>query len=161
MEQVLHPEKYLTRERPDEVALPVFAAVERDGYRALPEDTLGELELAVYLGQRASSGVDEAAAAGWSGDRLRVYRHDTARPAVVWWTVWDDEAEAREAEAAARRVSPPGPEHRVERAGRAVGILRWLPPALHAEPRTAFQDFAAGLPEGPPHGDTPGPVAPP
>jgi hypothetical protein len=106
--------------------------------------------------------VDEPAAAGWSGDRLRVYRHDQARPAVVWWTVWDDETEAREAEAAARRVAPRGPEHRVERAGRAVLILRWVPVALQSEPRAAFHAFAAGLPPEPPRGNTlSGPVAPP
>ncbi len=161
-EQVIHPEKYASRELPDAVALPAFRALDRAGYATLPEDTLGELELSVYLGQRAPRGVDERAASGWSGDRLRVYRHDAARPAVVWWTVWDDEAEAREAEAAARRVSPTGTEHRVERVGRAVQILRWLPPALQAEPLAAFRAFAAGLPPSPPQGEaSPGPIAPP
>ncbi len=161
-EQVLHPEKYVARELPDPVALPTFAGLERAGYATLPEDTLGELELGVYLGQRAPSGVDELAAAGWSGDRLRVYRHAASRSAVVWWTVWDDEAEAREAEAAAKRVSPRGAEHRVDRVGRAVQVLRWVPAALQAEPLAAFRAFAGGLPASPPQGDAPpGPIAPP
>lgn len=152
-EQVLHPEKYVTRELPDHVALPAFATLERAGYEELSEDTLGELELGVYLGQRAPSGVDELAAAGWSGDRLRAYRHRGSRAAIVWWTVWDDEGEARQAEAAARRVAHQGAEHHVDRIGRAVQIVRWVPARLQAEPLRAFRAFAAGLPATPPRGE--------
>lgn len=140
-EQVLHPQKFLRLEPGEPVRIPKFAQLERAGFESLGEDTLGELELSVYFGQLMASGVDEQAAAGWAGDRLRVYEGG-GHAAVVWFTTWDSERDALEAEEAARRVSPGKPTDRVERAGRTVLMIRDLPPALHDPIRRAFRSFA-------------------
>ncbi|RLB55655.1 MAG: hypothetical protein DRJ42_05590 [Deltaproteobacteria bacterium] len=160
-EQILHPERYLRGELPDEVTLPAFSHLEDAGLAPIEEDTLGELEMKVYLGQLEETGVLPAAADGWSGDRLRVYRQvddgngDAGAAACIWFTAWDDVAEAREAEAAAKRIVEAAPRaeqrrHRVERIGRGMLIVRHLDQSLHSPIREAFRAFAHGLPGSPP-----------
>lgn len=147
-EQVLHPEKYLAGEAPEEVRLPELPELAAAGLEPMEDDTLGELEMGVYLAQhRPKVDSDEAAAAGWAGDRLRVYQKGTDSGAVVWFTLWDDETEAEEALEAARNVRDAVPPeqralHRVERRGRAVLIVRGVPKELHPPVRKAFRAFA-------------------
>lgn len=150
-EQVLHPEKYAAGELPDAVALPAARALESLGYVNLLEDTLGELELSIYLAQGTSTDQDTSAAAGWSGDRLAIYSRADAPTAAVWWTAWDSEAEAQEAELAAQRAGAEAEGSLVLRSGRAVMILRQVPTSATAELTWRFQEFARALPAAPPH----------
>ncbi len=155
-EQVLHPERYAMGERPDDVVIPELPELAAAGLVPHEEDTLGELELGIWfgLGDPATER-DESAAEGWGGDRLRVYRAAGGETSVVWFTSWDDEGEAREAEAAARAVtqslapSARAPAH-VERRGRAVLVILDLEAALKEPVRAAFDAFAAALPAAPP-----------
>jgi hypothetical protein len=131
-EQILHPEKwYGDRDDPVEIALP---EIER-GVAGPLEGTerasgeLGELGIRILLaGATGDGSIAEAAAAGWGGDRFAVSStrtaHGTARR-LLWLTVWDTEADAREFVAAARRlgrgfrIAPLGPQ-----APRRVAVLR-------------------------------------
>ncbi len=156
-EQILHPERFLRGELPDAVRVPDIDELSEAGLTLHDEDVLGELEMSIYLGQLRSGGVDAPAAEGWSGDHLRVYREPAGSHAVVWFTAWDDEAEAAEAEAAARAIadSVEGDarrRHRVERQGRALLIVRDLTPSLHRPVRRAFSALARSLPPAPPRG---------
>lgn len=149
-EQVLHPRRYLQGEEPDPIALPAFPALEEAGLEPVEEDTLGELEVAVFLGRGTESGVDAAAADGWGGDRLRVYRWADGRSELgvaVWFLTFDDEAEAREAEAAARRTL--GADE-LRREGRALLVTLRLPQALRPPVDAAFVAFEEDLPPTPP-----------
>jgi len=148
-EQVLHPEKYFARERAEAIDVPDNRQLRSAGFDRIEEDTLGELELSVYLGQLRKSGTDERAAEGWAGDRLVVYRRGD-RSAVVWWTTWDTEDDADEAYRAARSVSPRSSMARVERKGRAVLIIRGLPGKLHRAVRSDFTAFARKIKGEPP-----------
>ncbi len=148
-EQVLHPDKYFAREPGEAIGIPKNEALVAAGFDRIEEDTLGELELSVYLGQGRASGTDERAAAGWAGDRLVVYRRNE-KTAVIWWTSWDSELDAREAFAAARLVSPKDSNARVERKGRFVLIVRGLPHRLHRTARSDFNSFARSLKGRPP-----------
>ena len=69
-------------------------ALEKAGFQRIAEDTLGELELAVYFGQGLPGGTDPASATGWAGDDLAIYARgdDTV---AIWWTTWDS-AEGRD-----------------------------------------------------------------
>jgi hypothetical protein len=91
MEQVLHPEKYLSREEPRATGIPYSAA----GGRLLSEGVLGEMLAGTLIDQEAPS----AATEGWGGDLFRVW--DVAgRTLLVWRSVWDgprDMAEYRDA----------------------------------------------------------------
>jgi hypothetical protein len=148
-EQVLHPDKYFAREPGEAIAIPKNEALVAAGFNRIEEDTLGELELSVYLGQGLASGTHEPAAAGWAGDHLVVYRRNQ-KTAVIWWTSWDSELDAREAFAAARSVSPKDSNARVERKGRFVLIVRGLPHRLHRAARSDFNSFARSLKGRPP-----------
>ena len=143
-EQVLHPEKYFAREPGEQIEIPDNGAVLAAGFKRVEGDTLGELELAVYLGQGRPSGTDDEAAAGWAGDRLAVYSRGS-EVAVIWWTTWDDDAEAAQAYRAARSVSPKTSKARVERKGRSVLIVRGLPAKLHRSVRGDFTSFARDI----------------
>ena len=140
-EQVLHPEKYFAREPGEQIEIPDNREVLAAGFKRIEEDTLGELELSVYLGQGRASGTDEEAAAGWAGDLLVVYTRDDD-DAAIWWTTWDTDADAEEAFRAARSVSPKDSTARVERKGRSVLIVRGLPAKLHRSVRGDFTSFA-------------------
>lgn len=144
-EQILHPERYLAGEAPVSVTLPELPELTAAGLVAHEEETLGELEMSIFFAQgrpRGSAERDERAAEGWGGDRLRVYRDPAGQTSVVWFTVWDDEGEAREAEVAARAVAGE-PAQQVTRAGRALLIVRDLPASLRAPVDLAFRAFAA------------------
>jgi hypothetical protein len=148
-EQVLHPDKYFAREPGEAITIPKNEALVAAGFDRIDEDTLGELELSVYLGQGRASGTHEEAAAGWAGDHLVVYRRDE-KSAVIWWTSWDSELDAQEAFTAARSVSPKDSNARVERRGRFVLIVRGLPHRLHRTARSDFNSFARSLKGRPP-----------
>ncbi len=140
-EQVLHPEKFFAREEGEDIEIPDDREVLAAGFKRIEEDTLGELELSVYLGQGRPSDTNDVAAAGWAGDRLVVYTRDDDI-AVIWWTTWDTESDAEEAFRAAQSVSPTDSGARVERHGRAVLIVRGLPAKLQRAVRRDFASFA-------------------
>jgi len=140
-EQILHPEKFFDGEQGEWIEIPENKDVLADGFQRIEEDTLGELELGVYLGQTRASGTDEAAAAGWAGDRLAIYVRG-AESAAIWWTTWDTETDAEEAFRAAQSVSLRDSSVRVERNGRALLIVRGLPSKLQRTVRRDFASFA-------------------
>jgi hypothetical protein len=143
-EQVLHPDKYFAREPGEAIAVQDNSELLAAGFTRVAEDTLGELELAVYLGQQSPSGTAYEAAEGWAGDHLVIYRRGEDA-AVVWWTTWDNDRDADEAFRAARAVSPSVSTATVERKGRSVLIVRGLPPKLHRPVRSDFSSFARAI----------------
>lgn len=150
-EQILHPERWLEHEMPESIELAEWDELLAAGYRLHDEDTLGELELSIYFAQSTGEDRDEAAGEGWGGDRLRVYSTGDGQTAAIWFTTWDDEQDAIEAEVAASRVRDLAPEsvrarHRVQRQGRAVLIIRDLDPTLQAPVQASFESFACSLP---------------
>ena len=111
-EQVLHSEKYLTREAPLEVTLPsAVPDVLGAGWAMVGQDTLGELILRIWL---TDGGVlstpARTATAGWGGDRLALYRGPGGKTAVLLRTEWDTALDAQEfmfqAQTAAAKLMP-------------------------------------------------------
>lgn len=108
-EQILHPAKYLQRDRPATVELPEVGAALGEDWRVVNEETLGELQSAILLanlqpgeGMSAVTGaivLPEAArnaAAGWDGDRYALWEDPTThREVLVWRSVWDTPDDAR------------------------------------------------------------------
>ncbi|MGB5809502.1 MAG: hypothetical protein WBG86_03165 [Polyangiales bacterium] len=148
-EQILHPDKYFEGEPAEAFEVAPISVLDAAGFERIAEDTLGELELAVYLGQGQAGDVDEAAAAGWAGDHLALYTRGD-RAAVVWWTTWDTEEDAIVAERAAARVSPENNGSWVLRDGRALLIVRGLPPRHRTPVRRSFERFARDINGTPP-----------
>ncbi|MDH5674182.1 MAG: hypothetical protein OEZ06_18650 [Myxococcales bacterium] len=150
-EQILHPERYLAGEHPEEPRLPDAATLLGEDFELLHEDTLGELEIRVYfaIGGRSRA---RAAANGWGGDRLYAYKGPQERTAIAWLTSWDSEADADQAEAAARRIAAGDPQQRVLRQGRALLLLRQVPPALQERVARTFRELSAPQWQKPPTG---------
>jgi hypothetical protein len=149
MEQVLHPEKFFAREPGEQIEVPDNEAIVAAGFERAQEDTLGELELSVYLGQGRPSGTNDRAAEGWAGDRLVVYTRGR-QSAVVWWTTWDTEDDAKEAYEAARDISRRSAQMRVERKDRSVLILQRIPAKLERSVKGDFLEFARRIKDLPP-----------
>ena len=102
-EQILHPERYLTRDAPTEITLfpstgggPATTPLPAGGRRVAYENTLGEFETRLLLYERLR---DQAAAMrgarGWDGDRYALL-DVTGGEALVWLTVWDSAVDAAE-----------------------------------------------------------------
>lgn len=110
------------------------------GFRLLKRDTLGELELGVFLGlgQTAKGATSATAAMGWDGDWVEVYQNDeTGQLGAAWLTQWDTPRDAREAHEAAlavQRQTPPTTRANasVTRRGRRVLVLRGFAAEAHS-----------------------------
>lgn len=92
-EQVLHPGKFFSRERPRVVA-PAVGAL--PGARLLSEGVLGEMLLRTLV-----EDAGEAATEGWGGDGWRLWDVG-GRTALAWRSEWDVSADAGEFHAALR-----------------------------------------------------------
>jgi len=68
-EQIMHPEKYLERDSPQEVSMPDLAPALGEEWSQLDSDTLGELYVGIYLDTYIADVAADTAAAGWDGDR--------------------------------------------------------------------------------------------
>jgi len=94
-QEVLHPERYLSRRPPLEPAIPNLVPVLGKDWTLAHRDTIGEfltgLHLAAYLDD------DEAArraADGWAGDTFTLWKDPRGQEVIVWRLAWDrwDEA---------------------------------------------------------------------
>ncbi len=129
-EQILHPEKWASREPPIEVKLPAdLPAKLGAGWSFGLQDTFGEHQLGVWITAEApSAGLpapSPASVAGWGGDRVALLDGPDGKWAVVFRTEWDTDADAAEFEtaAAARVATATGPGRVLPGEG---GRVRWI-----------------------------------
>jgi hypothetical protein len=131
-EQILHPEKYDAREGPRSVDLS-YAPREA---RVINEGVMGEVLVKTFLGDAAS---DEAAA-GWGGDRFRVW-DVSGRTLLVWRSVWDSPADAGEFLSAAQ--SRLGSAHAAEGGRRGFRVFAAPPWRFAVAERSGGIDFVS------------------
>ena len=129
-EQILHPEKWASREQPIDVKLPADLATKLGaGWSIGLQDTFGEHQLGVWIsGAVPTGGLPEpppAAVVGWGGDRMALLDGPAGSLAVVFRTEWDTEADAAEFEAgvAPRVAAAAGPGQLLPGEG---GRVRWI-----------------------------------
>ncbi len=123
-EQVLHPEKYAGHEPPIAVALPSDVAARLGtGWSVGTEDTLGELQLRVWLGEAVTVAAATTAAAGWGGDRVALYEGPDGAWAIALRTAWDSEADLEQFRAQAERVVAQLGTARVAASGSGLDVL--------------------------------------
>jgi len=99
-EQVLHPDRYLAGDAPQTVSLPPLDGVLGPGWELLWERTLGEFTLREHLRSGLSRATADGAAAGWGGDRYRLYIDAEGRIVLALRLAWDTPADAAEFAAA-------------------------------------------------------------
>ena len=129
-EQILHPEKWASREPPLDVKLPVDLASKLGaGWSVGLQDTFGEHQLGVWIsGAVPTGGLPEpppAAVVGWGGDRMELLDGPGGQWAVVFRTEWDSESDAAEFETgiAPRLAAAAGPGQVLPGEG---GRVRWI-----------------------------------
>ena len=107
-EQIIHPEKYASREEPVEVNVPDVSSSLGEGWAEVDRDTFGELFLRAYLESWIDAQDASVAAEGWGGDSFALYegpggelalgaltRWDTAEDAVEFFDAFRDVTQAR------------------------------------------------------------------
>jgi hypothetical protein len=103
-EQVIHPEKYYDqRDNPVDVPLFFLDKVPLGDWKKIYEDVLGEFTIRQMLEPIQSKDEMARAAAGWGGDRLRVFQ---AGKELAWihLSVWDSDRDAVEFAGAMSKV---------------------------------------------------------
>jgi hypothetical protein len=76
------------------------------------ENTLGKLETGIFLEPVADLANGADAASGWDGDRYLLLRSPEGGSALLWYSVWDDEASADAFAVNARSAIESGPATR-------------------------------------------------
>ena len=103
-EQILHPERYLSEDVPEQTALQALEPVLLDGWFKVDEDTLGEFALREYLAQTLTREEAEAAASGWGGGNYALYADEQSDFTILLLTMsWDTLADQQEFEDAYRK----------------------------------------------------------
>ena len=90
-EQVMAPEARFLAERdaPTEIELGDAGG----GWSVVYSNGLGQLEVSILMTEHL--GIEQAdAARGWDGDRYALLRGPDGQEALVWYSVWDDDASA-------------------------------------------------------------------
>ena len=95
-EQVMHPQKYFERrDPPTEVTLDFLGKLVPEAWENIYEDVLGEFMTLQLLDPVEDLDEEKRAAAGWDGDKVRVFRRGKDL-AWVQLSVWDTEKDAVE-----------------------------------------------------------------
>lgn len=155
-EQILHPEKYFSYERPTKVVLSDLRNLLGPGWKEIESDVNGEWSYYLILDQFLNSPSESRrAAAGWAGDRYEIYE-DTKRGQVLLAHIsaWDTENDAREFfDAYVKRTAKRYPEARLIADSQAPGLntfLSWqsIEGKVVIEIRGQRVTVIEGIPEG-------------
>jgi hypothetical protein len=95
-EQILHPQKYLAHEQPQDVTIPDLNGALGEGWAELDSNVLGELYIIIYLEAFVDSATATKAAQGWGGDRYVFYEDAGKRDLMVLRSTWDTPQDAQE-----------------------------------------------------------------
>lgn len=108
-EQILHPEKYdaENRDYPQTVTLPDIAKLCGDDWKVLDRNVMGELSTDVLFQEimNVKGSKTKKASSGWDGDQYVCCEDPKTKDvALVWFTTWDSEDDAREFGTAMRKT---------------------------------------------------------
>jgi hypothetical protein len=96
-EQVLHPELYLSGEAPMVVEVTDMSGLLGEDWQVVLTRTLGEFYLQEYLDVQLGGRSARQAAAGWGGDRYRLYYNEgTDQLAWILRLAWDTPGDSTE-----------------------------------------------------------------
>lgn len=100
-EQIIHPDRYLSDDLPQIVALAPLTNTLGVGWQQLDQDIFGEFFLRQYLLQQLADAEVETAATGWGGDQYAVYWNESQQEMVMTLRLaWDSPQDGDEFAAA-------------------------------------------------------------
>jgi len=121
----LHPDRYLSGDSPQLVAMAPLTGTLGTGWRQVDEDVLGEFYLREYLDQQLPAATVNRVATGWGGDRYAIFWNEATRELVMALRlVWDSPADA--AEFAAEYPAYPAALYDVAGQSRPDGSTCWV-----------------------------------
>ena len=125
--QILHPEKYLdVREDPLPVVIPDLSRL-LPGAQLVADDDLGEFALGAVLALHLGDDEGRRVAAGWRGDRYRIWEDDGGRFVIAYRVVVADaQVAAALASHLQSSVEKRHPGIAVKAAARGGGLVTWL-----------------------------------
>lgn len=128
-EQILHPEKYYQRRDPPVVvSLEVVDQLVPKEWECIYDDVLGEFMMLQLLERVSDRDEAKLAAAGWGGDRVRVYQRGQEF-AWVALSNWDSQRDAMEfAGAFSKTVQPRLPKFVLQPRETGERVLIWKGP---------------------------------
>lgn len=97
-EQIMHPEKYLTRrDGPVAVKFPDLSDILGQAWQKAHEDTLGEFIIGFILRQFCDPASASLSAEGWGGDRVVLFENFAEKKNILaLFCVWDSRRDAEE-----------------------------------------------------------------
>ncbi|HSE38681.1 MAG TPA: hypothetical protein VLG74_15375 [Blastocatellia bacterium] len=96
-EQIMHPERFLTRDNPVKIEMPDLAGSLGPNWKKADADVNGEFGYLVALAEFIPRRTARTAASGWGGDRYALYENKASGGLVLaQYTTWDTENDARE-----------------------------------------------------------------
>jgi hypothetical protein len=96
-EQIMHPERFLTRDQPVEIRLERLEPILGEGWKRRLFDVNGEFGYFLLLSEFIDKEEARRAADGWDGDQMVLYEQAKAgRVFLVHRSTWDSEADATE-----------------------------------------------------------------
>lgn len=96
-EQILHPDRYINGDLPQNVSIVNMAEVLGENWREIENNTFGEFYLREYLSQRVDERTVDQAATGWGGDNYVIYYNETAGQSVMAIRLaWDSPADSEQ-----------------------------------------------------------------
>lgn len=97
-EQIMHPEKYLTRrDGPVVVKFPDLSDILGQAWQKAHEDTLGEFIIGFILRQFCDPASASLSAEGWGGDRVVLFENPAEKKNILaLFCVWDSRRDAEE-----------------------------------------------------------------
>jgi hypothetical protein len=116
--QILHPELYTAHVKPVALTVPPVPTTLGSDWKLTMQDTLGELQLRIWLEGNDGTGSGSSAAASavssWAGDRIGLYEGPGGQWAIVLHTAWRTAA-GRDAfnEAVQQTVAALGSQYRI------------------------------------------------
>src|SRR5439155_22452136 len=96
-EQIMHPERFLTRDDPVKIDVPDLVGALGPDWKKADADVNGEFGYLVALAEFIPKSAARLAAAGWGGDRYALYENKaTGALVLAQYTTWDTDNDAKE-----------------------------------------------------------------
>ncbi len=127
-EQILDPGRAFLGER--DVPTEIELSAPGDGWEVVYTNSLGQLETGILLSERTGNAAETAV--GWDGDRYALLESTDGAEAMIWYSVWDDEAAADRVARGLRTAAGSWTVDRLAVTGRPV--VRVLVPSRGAPP---------------------------
>lgn len=96
-EQILHPEKWLAKERPHRLSWASFDKPVFKGWEMLEANVVGEIQWRIIFSEHGMADAGKTAAAGWDGDTFAVLKHRSSGDLLLLiYSSWDSAEDAEE-----------------------------------------------------------------